>query len=121
MRGDLMSRTLRIHNSVKPSTHEELRSSTSPQRQEQDRTPEAGTRPDLFYGVGYEAAIYIDGPHQDDPERRAGDAAKVEAMETWVTWSSDSATRKTGRRSRAIIRTSSAVNREPRRTLRYTT
>jgi hypothetical protein len=58
-----------------------LRSSTSPQRQEQDRTPEAGTRPDFFYGDGYEAAIYIDGPHQDDPERRARDAAKVEAME----------------------------------------
>jgi len=58
-----------------------LRASTSPQRQEQDRTPEAGTRPDFFYGDGYEAAIYIDGPHQDDPERRARDAAKVEVME----------------------------------------
>jgi hypothetical protein len=42
---------------------------------------EAGTRPDFFYGDGYEAAIYIDGPHHDDPERRARDAAKVEAME----------------------------------------
>jgi hypothetical protein len=30
---------------------------------------EAGTRPDFFYGDGYQAAIYIDGPHHDYPER----------------------------------------------------
>ena len=42
---------------------------------------EAGTRPDFFYGDGYDAAIYIDGPHHDYPERRSRDAAKEEAME----------------------------------------
>jgi len=42
---------------------------------------EAGTRPDFFYGNGYGAAIYVDGPHHDYPERKARDAAKEEAME----------------------------------------
>jgi very-short-patch-repair endonuclease len=42
---------------------------------------EAGTRPDFFYGDGYDAAIYIDGPHHDYPERRVRDKEKMEAME----------------------------------------
>jgi very-short-patch-repair endonuclease len=42
---------------------------------------DAGTRPDFFYGDGYDAAVYIDGPHHDYPERRARDAAQEEAME----------------------------------------
>ena len=42
---------------------------------------EAGTRPDFFYGNGYDAAIYVDGPHHDYPERRARDAVQEEAME----------------------------------------
>ncbi len=42
---------------------------------------EAGTRPDFFYDGDYGAAIYIDGPHHDYPERRARDAAQEEAME----------------------------------------
>ena len=42
---------------------------------------EAGTRPDFFYGDGYDAAIYIDGPYHDYPERRARDAEKAEALE----------------------------------------
>ena len=42
---------------------------------------EAGTRPDFFYDGDYGAAIYIDGPHHDYPERQARDAAQEEAME----------------------------------------
>jgi hypothetical protein len=42
---------------------------------------EAGPRPDFFYDGDYGAAIYIDGPHHDYPERQARDAAKTEAME----------------------------------------
>ena len=42
---------------------------------------EAGTRPDFFYDGDYGAAIYIDGPHHDYPERQNRDAAKTEAME----------------------------------------
>jgi ATP-dependent helicase YprA (DUF1998 family) len=42
---------------------------------------EAGTRPDFFYDGDYGAAIYIDGPHHDHPERRSRDAAQEEAME----------------------------------------
>ncbi len=42
---------------------------------------EAGTRPDFFYDGDYGAAIYIDGPHHDYPERQTRDAAKTEAME----------------------------------------
>jgi hypothetical protein len=42
---------------------------------------EAGTRPYFYYGDGYEAAIYIDGPHHDYPERKTRDAAQEEAME----------------------------------------
>ena len=38
------------------------------------------TRPDFFYSE-YQAAIYIDGPHHDFPERALRDAAQVEAME----------------------------------------
>ena len=81
MRGDLISRTLRIHNSVKPSRTRSCDQARRHKGRSKIAPPEAGTRPDLFYGAGYEAAIYIDGPHQDDPERRARDAAKVEAME----------------------------------------
>nr|MDP9485043.1 DUF1998 domain-containing protein [Actinomycetota bacterium] len=40
----------------------------------------AGTRPDFFYGE-HGAAIYVDGPHHDHPERRARDVAQEEAME----------------------------------------
>lgn len=42
---------------------------------------EAGTRPDYFYDGDYGAAIYVDGPHHDYPERKTRDAAKEEAME----------------------------------------
>jgi hypothetical protein len=42
---------------------------------------EAGTRPDFFYDGDYGAAIYIDGPHHDYPERQTRDTAKTEAME----------------------------------------
>ena len=42
---------------------------------------EASTRPDFFYDGDYGAAIYIDGPHHDYPERQNRDAAKTEAME----------------------------------------
>ncbi len=42
---------------------------------------EAGTRPDFFYGDGYDAAVYIDGPHHDYPERQRRDAGQAEAME----------------------------------------
>jgi len=42
---------------------------------------EARTRPDFFYGDGYDAAIYIDGPHHDYPERQQRDAAQAVAME----------------------------------------
>ncbi len=42
---------------------------------------DAGTRPDFFYDGDYGAAIYVDGPHHDYPERRARDAAQEEAME----------------------------------------
>ncbi|MDP9485383.1 MAG: DUF1998 domain-containing protein, partial [Actinomycetota bacterium] len=41
----------------------------------------AGTRPDFFYDGEHGAAIYVDGPHHDHPERRARDAAQEEAME----------------------------------------
>ncbi len=42
---------------------------------------EAGTCPDFFYDGDYGAAIYIDGPHHDYPERRARDVTKTESME----------------------------------------
>ena len=42
---------------------------------------EAETRPDFFYDGEYGAAIYVDGPHHDYPERRARDAAQEEALE----------------------------------------
>jgi len=42
---------------------------------------EAGTRPDFFYDGDYGAAIYVDGPHHDYPERQGRDAAQAEAME----------------------------------------
>jgi len=42
---------------------------------------EAGTRPDFFYDGDYGAAVYIDGPHHDYPERQQRDAAQAEAME----------------------------------------
>jgi very-short-patch-repair endonuclease len=42
---------------------------------------DAGTRPDFFYGDGYDAAIYIDGPHHDYPERKERDLEMTQAME----------------------------------------
>ena len=42
---------------------------------------EAGTRPDFFYGGGYDVAIYIDGPHHDYPERQRRDVAQADAMD----------------------------------------
>jgi len=39
-----------------------------------------GTRSDFFY-QGYQAAIYIDGPHHDYPERQNRDATQTEFME----------------------------------------
>jgi hypothetical protein len=42
---------------------------------------EAGTRPDFFYDGEFGAAIYVDGPHHDYPERAKRDAATTEAME----------------------------------------
>jgi very-short-patch-repair endonuclease len=39
-----------------------------------------GTRPDFFYAA-YQAAIYVDGPHHDFPERATRDAALTETME----------------------------------------
>lgn len=38
------------------------------------------TRPDFFYNVDY-AAIYIDGPHHDQPHRQARDQAQQECLE----------------------------------------
>ncbi len=49
--------------------------------QAQHLVEEAGTRPDFFYGDGYDAAIYIDGPHHDYPERQQRDAVQQEAMD----------------------------------------
>lgn len=42
---------------------------------------EATSRPDFFYADGYDAAIYIDGPHHDYPERKSRDAAKTTELE----------------------------------------
>jgi very-short-patch-repair endonuclease len=39
-----------------------------------------GTRPDFFY-ADHQAAIYVDGPPHDYPERAQRDAAKTECME----------------------------------------
>jgi very-short-patch-repair endonuclease len=40
------------------------------------------TRPDFFYDAE-QAAIYIDGPPHDFPERRARDAAQTECLEDY--------------------------------------
>jgi hypothetical protein len=45
----------------------------------QYRVPECGTRPDFYYEQG--AAIYIDGPHHDYPDRQARDVAQAACME----------------------------------------
>jgi very-short-patch-repair endonuclease len=39
-----------------------------------------GTRPDFFY-ADHQAAIYVDGPPHDYPERQQRDATKTECME----------------------------------------
>jgi very-short-patch-repair endonuclease len=41
---------------------------------------DCGTRPDFMY-QDYSAAIYIDGPYHDYPERQARDVAAVECLE----------------------------------------
>jgi very-short-patch-repair endonuclease len=46
----------------------------------QYRVPECGTRPDFYYEQ-QGAAIYIDGPHHDYPDRQARDAAQAACME----------------------------------------
>ena len=57
---------------------------------------ESGTRPDFFYGDSYQAAIYIDGPHHDYPERRVT-PPKWRPWRTSPIWSSGSAKPTTGR------------------------
>src|SRR5271165_1760652 len=39
------------------------------------------TRPDFLYGEGHQAAIYVDGPHHEFPERRQRDGLQSECME----------------------------------------
>jgi len=39
------------------------------------------TRPDFLYGEGHQAAIYVDGPHHEFPERQQRDALQSESME----------------------------------------
>ena len=39
-----------------------------------------GTRPDFFY-ADYQAAVYVDGPHHDFPERATRDETQTESME----------------------------------------
>ncbi len=42
---------------------------------------DANTRPDFFYDGDSGAAVYVDGPHHDYPERAERDRATTEAME----------------------------------------
>lgn len=42
---------------------------------------ECGTRPDFIYDVPYKAAIYVDGPPHDYPERQERDRMQVDALE----------------------------------------
>ncbi len=53
------------------------------------------TRPDFFYEE-HNAAIYVDGPPHDYPERKIRDTTQNEWMEDRAMSSSDSATRMTG-------------------------
>jgi hypothetical protein len=39
------------------------------------------TRPDFLYGKGYQAAIYVDGPHHEFPEREERDVLQTDCME----------------------------------------
>jgi very-short-patch-repair endonuclease len=41
------------------------------------------TRPDFLYGEGHQAAIYVDGPHHEFPERQQRDALQSESMEDY--------------------------------------
>jgi len=48
-----------------------------------EAAPTLGTRAEHLQQLERQALarLYMDGPHHDDPEHRARDAAKVEAME----------------------------------------